>query len=272
VLDDDKLDPAYQALMLALPTESDIAAAIGKDIDTDAIHTARDAVKSAIGSALRDTLETLWRKTASAAAYSPDPQSTGRRALRYAVLQALCAADPAAGAKIAVKQFESARNMTDETGALNALILLDRPEREEALAVFLHKHEGDHLLVDKWFALHAMAPLSGTAARVRQLMDHPLFRLSNPNRVRALVGCFAMSNQAGFNVASGEGYRVLADTVLALDPLNPQVAARIATSFRSWRMLEAKRREHAENELRRILQAPNLSRDTFEIATKSLTT
>jgi aminopeptidase N len=103
-------------------------------------------------------------------------------------------------------------------------------------------------------------------------MHHRDFKLTTPNRVRSLVGTFAMGNFVAFNAADGEGYAIVADTIISLDPLNPQVAARLTTAFRSWQMLEADRRALAEAALRRILETPRLSRDTFEIVSKSLVT
>jgi aminopeptidase N len=124
--------------------------------------------------------------------------------------------------------------------------------------------------VDQWFALNAMVPSPATAAAVRELTKHPEFKLTNPNRVRGLLTTFTLSNPVAFHAPDGGGYRLLADMVLDVDPLNPQVAARIATGFGSWRGLEAGRRELSRAELTRILAAPKLSRDTFEIVSKTL--
>ena len=124
--------------------------------------------------------------------------------------------------------------------------------------------------MDKWLSLHALVPFASTPTRVRGLLEHPSFSLARPNRVRALIGTFALSNPVAFHAADGEGYRLVADVVLALDPLNPQVAARIATSFRSWRTLEAGRQAHAKHELERIKAGAGLSRDVYEIASRCL--
>jgi len=169
-----------------------------------------------------------------------------------------------------MEQLAAPANMTDEIGALSTLVTLERPERDAALSAFHQRHSTDHLIVDKWFALQAAAPLAGTNQRVRELLTHPDFKLTNPNRVRSLVGVLAMSNPFAFHAADGEGYAILADTILALDKLNPQVAARMATAFRSWATLEEKRRGLARVQLQRILATPGLSRDLFEIVSKSL--
>jgi aminopeptidase N len=160
--------------------------------------------------------------------------------------------------------------MTDEIGTLSTLVTLDRPEREEALEAFYQRHKNDHLIVDKWFALQASAPLAQTNRKVRELMLRSDFKLTTPNRVRSLVGVLAMANPFAFHAEDGEGYAILADTILALDKINPQVAARMATAFRSWAMLEAKRRGLAKAQLERILGTQGLSRDLFEIVSKSL--
>lgn len=270
VLDDGRLDDAYKALMLGLPAEQEIATLIGRDVDPGAIHEAREALRAEIGESLRDTLLDLWRRTESRGEYRPDPQETGRRSLRYAVLYALSGGNPALGIKLATEQLSQITNMTDEIGALSALVTLAGPEREEALAAFYTRHRSDNLLVDKWFALQASAPLSTTPQRVHELMQHPDFTLTTPNRVRSLVGTFAMANPFAFHAAGGEGYALLADTILALDPRNPQVAARMATAFRSWATLEEKRRGLAKAQLERILGTSGLSRDLFEIVSKSL--
>jgi aminopeptidase N len=183
-------------------------------------------------------------------------------------LHLIAAADPAEGARLATKELTHPASMTAEIAALSALITIDRPERDAALEQFYTRHRGDHLLVDKWFSLNAQIPGRDAARRVGNLMRHPDFKLTAPNRLRSLIGSFAMANQTGFHAADGAGYAMLADTILALDPLNPQIAARLATNFRSWRIFEPKRRALAARTLERILAEPKLSRDTFEIASK----
>jgi aminopeptidase N len=270
ILQDRTLDDAFKALMLTLPSETDIATAIGADVDPGLIHTARDEIRARVGRSLLRTLEAQWQRTRETGSYRPDPESTGRRALRYAVLQAISGADAELAARLAQAEIAAAQSMTAEIGALSALILTDSTACEMALQQFFDRHRSDHLLVDKWFALHAQIPSERTPARVNRLMTHPEFKLSTPNRVRALVGTFSMANPMAFNAPSGEGYRILADTVIALDPLNPQTAARMATAFGAWSALESNRRALAQAELKRILAVPELSRDVYEIVSKSL--
>jgi aminopeptidase N len=270
VLADQGLDPAFQAAMLSLPGESEIATAIARDVDPGLIHEARDTVRARLGQALMGQLLELWKTTATKGPYRPDPRSTGLRALRYVVLGLIAGGTAQKGAELAVQEFNDPQSMTHEIGALSALITIDRPERDTTLDAFYERHQDDHLIIDKWLALNAQIPAEDTPSRVQKLIGHPAFKITTPNRVRSLLGTFAMANPNAFNAASGEGYRVVADSILALDPLNPQVAARIATCFRSWRSLEPNRRGRAEAELRRILATPKLSRDLFEIVSKSL--
>jgi aminopeptidase N len=160
--------------------------------------------------------------------------------------------------------------MTDRVAALGLIAESDLPERSAALDAFYQRWRADPLVVDKWFSLQAMAQRAGAVEAVTALVDHEAFTLRNPNRVRSLVGAFALGNPTGFHRADGAGYRFVADRVLALDPRNPQVAARLAQSFGRWRRYDAGRQTLMRTELDRILATPNLSRDLYEIASKSL--
>ena len=261
-------DAAFKALMLGLPPEADIAAAIGKDVDTDAVLAARDSVRAALGERLETSLLAVWTGTADPAAYTPDPAGTARRALRYAALQLVLLGNRDKGVELAMAELARPSSMTAEIGALGALIQVETPESEAALASFYNRHAGDHLLVDKWFMLQAQAKDANAAARVERLLQHKDFTYTTPNRVYALIGGFTSGNMAGFNASSGEGYRVVADAIIAIDAINPQVAARIATGFRSCRVLDGARRAAANSHLQRILAAPKLSRDCLEIVSR----
>jgi aminopeptidase N len=154
--------------------------------------------------------------------------------------------------------------------ALATLSLHDRPERAAALEDFYRRFETDPLVVDKWFSLQAMIPEPGTLARVRTLTAHPAFSFTNPNRLRAQIGAFAQANPSQFNRVDGAGFAFVADTVLALDQKNPQVAARLLSAFKSWRALEPGRRAHAEAALKRVAARDGLSRDVNDIVSRSL--
>jgi aminopeptidase N len=171
---------------------------------------------------------------------------------------------------LATEQYRTADNMTDRIAALTTLSLRDTPERSEALADFHSRYAHDPLIVDKWLALQAAIPEPATLDRVKSLTAHPAFSFANPNRVRALIGAFTMANQSQFNRADGAGYEFLVDTVLALDLRNPQVAARLLSALKSWRVLEPSRRALAQAALARVAAAPALSRDVSDIAARAL--
>jgi aminopeptidase N len=267
-LKDTTVDQAFKALMLGLPGEAEIAAAIGRDVDPDAVAAARDGIRRDLGQALWPTLMDLWKDTAAFAPYRPDPAGTARRSLRYAVLQLLMLADPQAASGLAQSEIGAADSMTAEIGALSALIQVAGPTREAALDGFLARHGRDPLLVDKWLMLNAQCAGGDPAARIARLTAHPAFDWRTPNRVYALISAFAAGNIAGFNALGGEGYRVVADAVITLDGINPQVAARVATGFRSFRIFESQRRQAAQEALDRILAQPALSPDCFEIVSR----
>jgi aminopeptidase N len=265
----DALDPALRAQVLALPTEAEVAREIGRDVDPDAVAAARNDLRAQLGSWQADKFRRLHESLAGYEPYRPDAASQGRRALRNVALDLLIAGD-ASLTSLAARQVENADNMTDRMAALATLNRTATPERETALADFRDRYAGDPLVLDKWLALEAMAPLEGTLNRVRALMGDSAFSIENPNRVRALIGSFATANQTQFNRADGAGYDFVADIVLQLDRKNPQTAARLLISFRSWRALESGRRAAAETALRRIADTSGLSPDVADIITRIL--
>jgi aminopeptidase N len=271
VMADEALEPAFVALVLTMPTEADVARDIGRDVDPEAIFTARTRLRTAMGSRLGPQLREAYRKMQDDGPFSPDAASAGRRALKNVCLDLLAAAGTSAIA-LAARQYHQATNMTDRTAALATLSLHAVPERQAAFDDFYRRYSGNPLIIDKWLTLQAAVPDASTLDRVRSLTGHPAFSFSNPNRVRALIGAFAQLNQTQFNRADGAGFEFLADTVIALDPKNPQVAARLTTAFRSWRALEAGRRARAEAALRRVAAVATLSRDLRDIVDRSLDT
>jgi aminopeptidase N len=263
-------DPAFAALVLTLPSEADIAQEIGKDVDPDAIHRARKEMRRHIGRSCFERLTDFYSFLAETEAYSPDAASAGRRALRNAALDLLTAADQQAGEKLASEQFETASNMTDRLASLGVLMTIPGMVRENAIASFEQRYRNEPLVLDKWFTLQAAIPEDTTLDRVKRLMEHPAFSISNPNRVRSLIGSFAMLNQVQFNRKDGAGYALLASIVLRADELNPQLASRLLTAFSTWKMMESTRRSHARRALQSIAQKPNLSRDVGDIVNRSL--
>ncbi|MFO1034528.1 MAG: DUF3458 domain-containing protein [Hyphomicrobiales bacterium] len=266
VLADHSLDAAYRALMLDMPPEAEIAALIGANVDSEHVAAARRKLRTEVARHLLPILDEIIATTGEPGPYQPDAASTGRRALRYAALALLTLATPDRGLALAATELEQAGSMTAEMGALAASLAFE--QGAELRARFIARHKDDPLLVDKWLALAAAAPLPGAAARVEALETNPLFSWTRPNKVYALLGGLA-ANFCGFHDASGEGYRVLADAIIRLDGINPQVAARMATSFRSWKLFEATRRSHARTQMERILRTEKLSQDVFEIITRT---
>jgi aminopeptidase N len=260
-----RIDPAFAALALNLPSEADVAREIAHDVDPDAIRAARERLRGALAQRHAAALARLHAAMANAGPFNPDAASAGRRALRNGALVMLTAAVGAAPAKA---QYEQAQNMTEKFGALAALAHAPGEEREAALDDFARVYAAEPLILDKWLALQASIGEPGTLDRVRRLMHHPAFSLTNPNRTRALIGGFA-ANPTQFNRADGAGYELLADVVLQLDGPNPQIAARLLTAMRSWQSLETGRRAAAFRALSRIGAHENLSADVRDIVTRS---
>ncbi|MHB1542407.1 MAG: aminopeptidase N C-terminal domain-containing protein, partial [Steroidobacteraceae bacterium] len=262
-------DPAFAAAALALPSEAYLADQ--QDIvDPDALHGAREAARGAIGRALRAQLRAAYDQLTDSGPYRPEGAAIARRALRNTCLAYLVAAGDSEGLRLAKAQFDRGANMTDVLAALAALANVDCPQRTEALAAFHARWRADALVLDKWFAIQATATLPDTPQAVRALAAHADFDLRNPNRVRALAGSFSAGNPVRFHTASGEGYDFLADMILAVDPLNPQVAARLVAPLGQWRRMDTARGAKMRAALQRICAAPSLSRNTGEMAGLSL--
>jgi aminopeptidase N len=270
VADDDGLEPAFRAQVLQLPSEADVAREIGRDIDPDAIAAARNAVRAAIANRLGSRLADVAARMHVSAPFTPDAASAGRRALANVALDLAAGGGDAAAVAALVARYRGADNMTDRSAALGSLVAAARPERVALLADFHDRYRNDALVLDKWLAFEAAVPAPETPERVRALLTHPSFSMSNPNRIRALIGTFAGGNQTQFNRADGAGFDFVADFIVDLDRRNPQTAARLLVNFRSWRALEPKRRAAAERALRRVAQVPDLSSDTLDIVTRTL--
>jgi aminopeptidase N len=261
-------DPAFAAEALTLPGEAFVADQM-ETADPDAIHAVRQFLRAGLGRALAGPMRARYDALADHAPYTPDGHSIGRRGLRNACLAYLAAAG-GDGVALARAQFDAQANMTDVLAALSVLAQTDTPDRIAALDAFYARWRGDDLVLDKWFTIQATSSRPGALADVRALYAHADFDLRNPNRVRALVSAFAAANPVRFHDASGEGYRFLADAVIALDPLNAQVAARIVTPLGAWRRQDAARQALMRGELERILATERLSKNTYEQVVKSL--
>ena len=269
LLGDDKQDRAFLAEALTLPAESYLAEQM-EVIDPAAIHRARELVRATVGERLREQLLAVREACAPKAPYRPDDGLAGCRRLKNLCLSYLMAPGSREAIGLAMAQFEGADNMTDSLGALSTLAGCDCPERGEALAAFYERWRGDRGVIDKWFTLQATSRLPDTLERVSQLLEHPDFDIRNPNRVRSLVGAFSQANLVRFHDKSGAGYRFLADQILLLNGINPQIAARMLTPFCRWRRFDAARQELMRKELEHILAAPDLARDVYELAAKSV--
>ncbi|RKK02706.1 aminopeptidase N [Pseudoroseomonas wenyumeiae] len=269
VLDHAQSDPAFTAEALALPSEDFVAGQM-KVADPEAIHAVRQALRREIGARFAPRLAALHDSLGDTDPYRIDGASIGRRALRNAALSYLAQAPGTDGLPRARAQFAATANMTDVLAALRVLADSTDPAREEALAAFHARWRNDPLVLDKWFTLQATSSRADTLAVVQALALHPDFDLRNPNRVRALVGAFAAGNPVHFHAASGEGYRFLAEMVIALDPVNSQVAARMVSPLGDWKRQSPERAAMMRAELERILARPNLSKGTFEKVSKSL--
>ncbi len=266
---DHSLLPAYRAEFLKLPSESDIARELARNVDTDAVHVARETLRSEIGGEIGTALAELYEKTAPTGPYSPDPESAGVRALRSAALDLLVATGEQAEIARAERHYREASNMTDAIAALSMLSHLDGPPRDEALDHFYARWQDEPLVLDKWFAVQARASRADSVETVRALLSHPRFSLKNPNRVRALIGSFVHANPTGFNRGDGAGYELLASQALEIDGFNPHIAARLLGAFESWRILEPVRQARAKAVLE-DLAVRRLSTDSYEIVTKTL--
>ncbi len=265
---DEGLDPAFRALALRLPAEDDIAQtlhAAGRVADPMKIHAARRQMAGALALRLGPGLQDVYDGLAEPGPFSPDARAAGRRALRLAALSLLTRRD---GGRLAEAAYAGAGNMTEEIGALSAL--LDIGQGQVQIAAFAARWGGDRNVMDKWFALQIAHAGPDEAVRVTGMLTaHPDFDWKNPNRFRSVIGGLA-ANHAGFHHKSGAGYRLLADWLIKLDPLNPQTAARVSTAFETWPRYDAVRRKLARAELTRILAVPALSGDLREMAERML--
>ena len=266
-LADTALDHAFVAEAVLVPTESFIGDQM-KEVDPEAIHQARERLRRRIGA----ELEPQWRAAYAATAanrFELSPAAKGARRLRTVALGYLMASGADDAPALALRQHDEADNMTDRQGALGILANSYAPERDTALAAFYERYKGDPLVIDKWFTAQALSTREDTLQAVMDLLRHPDFKLTNPNRLRSLIGAFG-ANQRALHSRNGRGYRFLADAIMAVDKLNPQNAAKMVPPLGRWRRFGETRGAMMRAELERIVAAPGLSKDVFEQASKSL--
>lgn len=268
VITDDKLDPAFRALTLGLPSEDDLAQSVfdgGCTPDPMAIHDALGTLRGAMAAGLETPLRAIYAEMHTPGAYSPDAGPAGRRALRGAALGLLSRID---GGALARAHYDGADNMTDSLAALSALLRIG--QGQDQIDAFYAKWADDRLVLDKWFMMQvALAPPETAAAIAENLSQHPAFDWKNPNRFRSLIGGLT-SNAAGFHAPDGAGYRFVAEWLMRLDPKNPQTAARMSTAFETWRRYDADRQDLIREQLNRIAAMTPISRDMGEMVGRML--
>ena len=262
-------DPAFKALLLALPSEPDLALMV-HPADPAELHEAREALRLRLSLHLGVELRRLHTGLQDLGEFSPDAAGAGRRALRNAALELMAANPRAEVAEEAFGHYRAAVNMTDLMGGLSALILIGGEPCETALTDFYARWKHEPLVIDKWFAAQARDPGEGALGRVLGLTAHPAFDAKNPNRLRALVSTFANFNPARFHDPSGAGYRFLADQILAIDGFNPMIAARLLEPLGGWRRYRPDLADLMRAQLERIAASPNLSKNVLELATKAI--
>jgi len=268
-LNQEGLDPALISQALTLPAESYIADQC-KTVDVEAIHQAREFVRQQLATRLHAEFSAAYDRHHLDSEYRFDAEHMAQRSLKNLCLSYLLETGDDHEIDRCMQQLDTARNMTDSLAALSALAQHDLPQRQLQLDRFYEKWQHDTQVVDKWFAIQAASPLPDALDKVRSLTTHPAFRLTNPNKVRALIGRFSMGNQVRFHSREGSGYRFLADQVIELDAINPQMAARLVSALSRWNRFDADRQALMQDELKRIASLAKISKDVFEIVSKSL--
>jgi aminopeptidase N len=263
------LDDDFIAQALTLPAEAYLADHC-EQVDVDAIHQAREFVKQTLAERLQDSFNRIYAAYDHHQAYRFNAEHMAQRALKNLCLDYLSELGDLPARQRCVDQLQQANNMTDTLAALAALAQHPWPEREQQLQRFYATWQHDPQVVDKWFGIQAGSRLPDTLDQVEKLLHHPAFRLTNPNKVRALIGRFCMGNPVRFHAAGGAGYRFLADQVIALDAINPQIAARLIGALSRWKRFDAARRTLMQEQLQRVIDQPKISRDVFEVVSKSL--
>jgi aminopeptidase N len=269
VLADEGNDPALVAKMLAIPTENYIAAQM-KPADVDAIHTAREFLKSTLAASLKQSLTDIYQRFSDTAQYQFTAKAMAKRSLKNVALSYLMATNDPLQTQRCLKQMKQADNMTDTLAGLSLIVDQAGPEREHALRAFYEQWQHDRQVVDKWLTVQALSKLPDTLIRVKGLLKHAAFSMTNPNNVRAVIGQFCRNNPIHFHVKDGSGYQFLADQIIELDKLNPQVASRQLGAFNSWLQYDEVRQSLIKQQLTRIAEQDSLSPDVYEVVTKYL--
>jgi len=266
---DNAAEPAFKALLLALPAEPDLAL-ISEPADPPALHASRNHLRTRIAVHLGDLLRRLHGEMQSEGEFSDSAEAAGRRALRNGCAEILSADPHDENVGRLIGHYDAARNMTDMIGGLYPLVALGGVAREKALEKFHYTWKTEPLVLDKWFSVQGRDPNEDALERVVALTTHPDFEPTNPNRLRALVSTFAAYNPARFHDPSGAGYRFLADQILAVDAFNPMTAARMIEPLGGWRRYKPELGALMREQLERIAAHPELSKNVLELVTKAL--
>jgi len=269
ILTDNETDPALLAEALSLPSLKALMISM-KDIKVDELHQAREIIKKSIVNALEIEFLSVYNQNFVEGAYKVESADIAKRSLKNICLSYLMSSSNPDIVRLCKSQYVEADNMTDSFAALALFVHNKSDGYNELLMEFYEKWYDNALVMDKWFALQATSPAFGTLDNVIELMDHASFSIENPNKVRSLIGSFASNNILHFHQVSGKGYEFLADQVLVLNKLNPQVASRMVSIFNTWKKFDKPRRELMQQQLTRIHQSDGLSPDVFEIVDKAL--
>ena len=261
--------PALAAKMLELPSENYLAGQ-KKPADVDAIHIARSYMKRELALSLKEDFSILYTALNTTDKYQFDAAEMAKRSLKNICLDYLVSTGDPMQAQRCLKQMKQSDNMTDTMSGLAVLVEHQGPEREHALRAFYEQWKGDRQVVDKWLAVQAQSSLKDTLLRVKSLMSHPAFNITNPNNVRSLIGQFCRNNAVNFHAIDGSGYQFLVEQILILDKLNPQIASRQMGAFNSWQQYDKKRQGMMRAALEKIAKQTDLSADVYEIVTKYL--
>lgn len=262
-------DLSYFSLLLSLPSETYLAEQM-QVVDVEAIHKAREFVLLSLAEALQSQFKSLYLENNREESGLFDAGAIGRRRIKNVCLAYLGRLEQTEIQQWSQQQFIGAKNMTDQMAALAVVVNSLHPAKQECLASFYNQWKEEALVIDKWFALQASSHNSDTFAVVQALMKHPAFDLKNPNRVRSLIGAFSQANPLHFHAANGQGYQFLANQIIALNTLNPQVASRMLSALTSWRRYDPGRQALIKAQLERIIATEDVSKDVYEVASKSL--
>uniref|UniRef100_A0A6N2L5W5 Puromycin-sensitive aminopeptidase n=1 Tax=Salix viminalis TaxID=40686 RepID=A0A6N2L5W5_SALVM len=267
ILSDSNLDKEFIAKALTLPGEGEIMDMM--DVaDPDAVHAVRSFIRKQLASELKSELLCTVENNRSSEEYVFNHPNMARRALKNIALAYLASLEDKELTELALHEYKTATNMTDQFAALAAIAQNPGKSRDEVLADFYTKWQDDYLVVNKWFALQAMSDVPGNVENVRNLLNHPAFDLRNPNKVYSLIGGFCGS-PVNFHAKDGSGYKFLGEIVVQLDKINPQVASRMVSAFSRWKRYDETRQNLAKAQLEMIVSANGLSENVFEIASKS---